>query len=57
MLEKSKYYSNVMKKDFSKEFMITKKENEVFENSTKCWICDNASIDNDVKVIDHCHIS
>ena len=57
MTEKNKCYSNVMKKDFSKEFMITKKENEVFENSTKCWICDNAYIENDVKVIDHCHIS
>ena len=29
---------------------------EVNENSTKCWICDNDYIDGDVKVRDHCHI-
>ena len=26
-------------------------------SSTKCWICDNDYIDNDVKVRDHCHIT
>ena len=36
---------------------MTKEDNEVFKNSTKCWICDNDYIDNDVKVIDHCHIT
>ena len=29
---------------------MTKKVNEDFENSTKCWICDNDHIDNNVKV-------
>ena len=24
---------------------------------TKCWICDNDYIDNDIKVRDHCHIT
>ena len=36
---------------------MTKEDNEDFKNSTKCWICDNDYVDNDVKVIDHCHIS
>ena len=36
---------------------MTKEDNENFKNSTKCWICDNDYIDNDVKVRDHCHIS
>ena len=27
------------------------------KDSTKCWICDNNDIDNDVKVRDHCHIT
>ena len=36
---------------------MTKEENEDFENSTKCWICDNDYIDNDVKVRDRCHIT
>ena len=29
---------------------MTKKVNEDFENSTKCWICDNDHTDNNVKV-------
>ena len=36
---------------------MTKKDNEDFENSTKCWICDNAYFDGDVKVRDHCHFT
>ena len=36
---------------------MTKEDNEDFENSTKCSICENGDVDNDVKVGDHCHIS
>ena len=38
---------------------MTKKDNEDFENSTKCGnvICDNDYIDNGVKVKNHCHIA
>ena len=35
---------------------MTKEDNEDFENSTKCQICDNDYIDNDVKIRDHCRI-
>ena len=35
---------------------MTNKDNEDFENSTKCWVCDNDYVDNNVKVRDHCHI-
>ena len=37
--------------------VMTKKDNEDFENSTKCWICENDYIDEDVKVRNHCHIT
>ena len=37
--------------------MITKEDNEDFENSSKCWIYDNDYIDIDIKVRDHCHIT
>ena len=57
MIEASKYYSDVMKNHFNKEFVMTKKDNEDFENSTKCWIFDNAYFDGDAKVEDHCHIT
>ena len=30
---------------------------KISKNSTKCWICDNDYVDNDVKVRDHCHNS
>ena len=36
---------------------MTKKDNEDFENSTKCWICDNAYFDGDVKSRDHCYVT
>ena len=57
MIEERKSCSDVIKKHFNNELVMTKKDNEDFENSTKCWICDNDNIDNDVKVRDHCHIT
>ena len=57
MIEESKYSSDVMKKHFNRELVMTKKDNKDFENPTKCWICDNAYVDVDVKVRDHCHIA
>ena len=57
MIEESKYSSDVMKKHFHKEIVRIKKDNEYFENSTNCWICENVHIDNEVKVKHHCHIT
>ena len=42
---------------FIKELVRTNKDDEGFENSTKCWICDNHYVDDDVKVRNHCHIT
>ena len=44
-----------MKRHFNKELVMTKKDNEDFKNSNKCWICANTYVDGDVKVRDHCH--
>ena len=44
------------KKHFNKKLVMTKKDHDGFENSTKCWICDNANVDGDVTVRDHCLI-
>ena len=57
MIEETKYCSDVVKKHFNKEVIMTKEDNEDFTNSTKCWICENDYVDNDVKVRDHCHIT
>ena len=44
-------------KNFNKELVITKEDNENFKNSTKCWIGDNDYINNDVKVRDRYRIT
>ena len=38
MIEENKYCSDVMKKKFNKELVMTNEDNENFKNSTKCWI-------------------
>ena len=55
MIEENKYCSNVMKKHFKKELLMTNKDKKDFENFTKCWT--NDYVDVDVKVIDSCHIT
>ena len=57
MVEERKYCSKVTKTHFNKNLLTTKEYDEGFENSTKCWICDNTYVDRDVKVRDHCHIT
>ena len=44
-----------MRKHFKKELVMTKEDNK--KSSTKCSIYDNAYVDNDVKVKDHCYIT
>ena len=34
-----------------------KKDHDVFENSTKCWICDNTYVNGDAKVRYQCNIT
>ena len=41
MIEESKYCSEVIKNNFKKELAMAKEDNENFNNSSKCWICDN----------------
>ena len=47
----------MIKEHFNKEFMLTKKDNEDFKNSTKYWICDIDYVDNDDEIRDHCCIT
>ena len=49
----------MMKKHFNKKLVMTKEDDEHFENSIKCWIYDKVYVDGDVKVSlvrDHCYI-
>ena len=34
---------------------MTEENDKYFEHSTKCWICDHAHVDGEVKVRDNCH--
>ena len=47
----------MIKKHFNKELLMTKNNNEDFKNSTKCWICNYAYDDGDVKVRDNCMLN
>ena len=40
----------MIKKYLNKELVMTKEDHEDFKNFTKCWICDNDYIDNNVEV-------
>ena len=53
IIEENTYCSDVMKKHSNKNLIMTKEDNEDFNNSTKCRICDNDYIDTDVNVRDH----
>ena len=57
MIGKSKYCTDIMEKRFKKELIMSKNDDAVFQNSTKCWICDNVYVDGDFNVKDHCHIT
>ena len=46
-----------MKKHFNKELVMTREDDEDFENSTKCYISDNVYVEGDAKVTDNCHIT
>ena len=46
-----------MKKHFNKNLIMTEKEEEQFQSSNTCWICEKLIDDDDEKVRDHCHIN
>ena len=41
MIKEKKYYSKIIETEFNKPLIMTKKYNEDFEISAKCWICKN----------------
>ena len=46
-----------MKKYFNKELPMANEDNEDFENSQKCWICDNVYVEGKAKVRNHYYIT
>ena len=53
MTKESKNCNDVLKKHFNKELAMTNEDNEDFENSNKCRICDNIYVRGKVKVRNH----
>ena len=55
-LKEYQHCKKVMKKYFNKNLIMSEKENEQFQSSSTCWICEKLIHDDDVKVRDHCHV-
>ena len=55
MLKEYEYCNKVIKKHFNKNLIMTEGEEEQFQSSNTCWICEKL-IDNE-KVRDHRHIT
>ena len=46
-----------MKKHFTKNLVISAEDEERFQSSNKCQICDKLFVARDNRVSDHCHIT
>ena len=55
ILEEYECCKKVMKKHFNKNLIMTEKEEEQFQSSNTCWICDK--LIDDEKVRGNCHVT
>ena len=51
------YCKKVIKKHFDKNLVMSEKDEQIFQSSNKCWICDKLFDVGDNNVRDHCHIT
>ena len=47
----------MVKKHFNKNVILSEEEEEQFQSSKTCWICEKLTENDDEKVRDHCHIT
>ena len=57
IFEQKKYCNQIINKHFNKKLKMTIEDEENYQNSQNCWICDQKIINNKDKVRDHCHIT
>ena len=57
ILREYNYCKKVIKKHFNKNLIMSAEEEERFELSTICWICNGLFDVADDKVRDHCHVT
>ena len=55
MIEERKYCEEIMKKEFKKNFVMTKRDNENFRKASELWICGKSYVDVHVKIRDLFH--
>ena len=51
------YCKEAIKKHFNKNLVTSEKDEQIFQSSNECWICDRLFDVGDNKVRDHCHIT
>ena len=54
-IKEYEYCNKVIKKHFNKNLIMTEGEEEQFQSSNTCWICEK--LIDDEKVRDNCHIA
>ena len=57
LLEEQKEIKKIIKQNFNKEMIISKKEQNDFKNAKSCHICNKEHNNEDVPVGDHCHVT
>ena len=57
ILSEYSYCRRMIKKHFNKNLIMTAEEEESFQPSNICWICDRLFDVADAKVRDHCHVT
>ena len=57
ILEEYNYCKKVIKKHFNKNLVLSAEDEQRFQSSNKCWICDKLFDVVDNKVRDHCHVT
>ena len=57
ILNEYNYCRRIMRKDFCKNLNMSAEENERFELTNICWVCDKLIENTDNKVRDHSHIT
>ena len=57
IFEQQKYCNQIINKHFNKKLKMTTEDENNYQNSENCWICNEKIINNKDKVRDHCHIT
>ena len=54
-LKEYDYCKSVIKKHFNKNLVLSEKDEQRFQSSNKCWICNKIFDVRDIKIRGHCH--